>query len=180
EAPRLTVHDLKGALAERLARTWHDNENNEIADASHTVVELVQAGKLEVAEAAARDLLMRYPHAPGLGLPRHRARAPRRKPPGRRLFSEIARHHAPTSRRLRSKLRSQVCRADRQARSAGCALNAIAKRTSSASGNLLTPWRLRRDSARQSDSRDATMPREWKRGLMEKAIKQSGSRSSFP
>ena len=54
-----------GSLAERLARTWHHNEDDDdVDDASHAVVELVQAGKLEDAEAAARDLLMRYPHEP--------------------------------------------------------------------------------------------------------------------
>ena len=35
-----------------------------MTDASHAVVELVQAGKLEDAEATARDLLMRYPDEP--------------------------------------------------------------------------------------------------------------------
>src|SRR6516225_1314577 len=52
------------SLAERVARTWHHNEDDEVDDASHAVVELVHAGKLEDAEAAARDLLKRYPHEP--------------------------------------------------------------------------------------------------------------------
>jgi Flp pilus assembly protein TadD len=63
-ARRFDVHDLKEALAERLARTGHDNEDDEIAYASHAVVELVQAGTLAAAEAAARDLLTRYPDEP--------------------------------------------------------------------------------------------------------------------
>ena len=62
EPRRPNVDDLKEALAERLATTSHGH--NEIADASHRVVELAQAGKLEDAEAAARDLLMRHPHEP--------------------------------------------------------------------------------------------------------------------
>ena len=57
----LDVHDPKEAVANRLV--WHD-EDDEIADASHAVVELVQVGKLDEAEAATRDLLMRYPDEP--------------------------------------------------------------------------------------------------------------------
>jgi hypothetical protein len=63
-ARRFDVHDLKEALAERLARTGHDTEDDEIAYASHAVVELVQAGKLAAAEAAARDVVTRYPYEP--------------------------------------------------------------------------------------------------------------------
>jgi len=55
----LDVHDLKEGLADRLARTWYDNEDDEIADTSHRVVELVHAGQLEHAEVAARE----SPHA---------------------------------------------------------------------------------------------------------------------
>jgi hypothetical protein len=39
EACRPNVHDLKEVLAERLARTWYDNEDDEIADAPQKVVE---------------------------------------------------------------------------------------------------------------------------------------------
>jgi predicted Zn-dependent protease len=42
----------------------HAHEDDEIAVASHVVVELVQAGKLADADAAARDLIMRYPDEP--------------------------------------------------------------------------------------------------------------------
>jgi hypothetical protein len=63
-AQRPDVHSLTNALAERLAQTWHAHGDDEIAVASHVVVELVQAGKLADADAAARDLMMRYPHEP--------------------------------------------------------------------------------------------------------------------
>ena len=64
EARRPDVHDLKEALAERLAKTWHDHGDDEIAISSHTVVELTHLGRLEDAEAAARALLMKYPDEP--------------------------------------------------------------------------------------------------------------------
>jgi hypothetical protein len=61
---RPDVDSLKNALAERLAQIWHSDGGDEIAVASHAVVELVQAGKLPDADAAARDLIMRHPHEP--------------------------------------------------------------------------------------------------------------------
>jgi len=63
-AQRPDVHSLKNALAKRLAQIWHAHGDDEIAVASHVVVELVQAGKLADADTAARDLMMRYPHEP--------------------------------------------------------------------------------------------------------------------
>jgi len=57
----LDAHDLKEAVSNRLV--WHD-EDDEITEASHAVVELVHVGKLNEAEVAARDLLMRYPDEP--------------------------------------------------------------------------------------------------------------------
>jgi len=42
----------------------HSHGDDEIAAASHVVVDLVHAGKLADAEAAARDLIRRYPHEP--------------------------------------------------------------------------------------------------------------------
>ncbi len=86
-----------GSLAERLARTWHHNEDDDVDDASHAVVELVQAGKLEDAEAAARDLLMRYPHEPDgwdcLGIV-HEARGENRRAADcYRKMLEIMRQH---------------------------------------------------------------------------------------
>lgn len=48
-----------------LAAAWkarHDDEQyNELADASNAVVDLVDAGRLDDAEAAAHDLLQRFP-----------------------------------------------------------------------------------------------------------------------
>jgi hypothetical protein len=82
EPRRPDVHDLKEALADRLAQMWHAHGDDEIAVASHVVVELVQAGKLADADAAARDLIMRYPHEPDgwdcLGIV-HEARGENRK-----------------------------------------------------------------------------------------------------
>lgn len=42
----------------------HAHGDDEIAVASHVVVELVEAGKLAEAEVAARDLIRRYPNEP--------------------------------------------------------------------------------------------------------------------
>ena len=85
------------SLAERVARTWHHNEDDEVDDASHAVVELVHAGKLEDAEAAARDLLKRYPHEPDgwdcLGIV-HEARGENRRAADcYRKMLEIMRQH---------------------------------------------------------------------------------------
>jgi SEC-C motif len=49
---------------EATADAAHAHGDDEIAVASHVVVELVQAGKLADANAAARDLIMRYPDEP--------------------------------------------------------------------------------------------------------------------
>ena len=50
------------AIAELLANTQGNaDEEDELTKASNAAVDLVQAGKLEEAEAAARDLIERYP-----------------------------------------------------------------------------------------------------------------------
>jgi hypothetical protein len=49
---------------EARADAAHAHDDDEIAVASHVVVELVQAGKLADADAAARDLIKRYPNEP--------------------------------------------------------------------------------------------------------------------
>ena len=61
---------LAAELAESEARERHLNqtirkleEYRELADASNAVIEMVDAGKLDEAESAARDLLVRYPEA---------------------------------------------------------------------------------------------------------------------
>ena len=61
---KFNVQYLKDALADRLAQQWYAHGDDEIAVASHVVVELVQAGNLEDAETAARDLITRYPDEP--------------------------------------------------------------------------------------------------------------------
>jgi len=87
----------EGTLAGRPARTWQHNEDDDVDDASHAVVELVQAGKLDDAEAVARDLLTRYPHEPDgwdcLGIV-HEARGEnRRAADSYRKMLEIMRQH---------------------------------------------------------------------------------------
>jgi len=76
---------------------WQHNEDDDVDDASHAVVELVQAGKLEDAEAVARDLLTRYPHEPDgwdcLGIV-HEARGENRRAADcYRKMLEIMRQH---------------------------------------------------------------------------------------
>lgn len=56
------VHELKAAVAARLGMSEHDLQRyDELMDASNAAVDLVRAGKLDEAEAAARDLLTRFP-----------------------------------------------------------------------------------------------------------------------
>ncbi len=56
---------MRTAIAARLAGLAQADDEDELAAAaSHAVVHLVKAGKLDAAEAAARDLLMRYPEMP--------------------------------------------------------------------------------------------------------------------
>ena len=59
------IHELKTAIAARLGMSEDDLQRyDELMDASNAVVELVRAGKLDEAEAAARDLLARFPDEP--------------------------------------------------------------------------------------------------------------------
>jgi len=57
---RLEAKQLKAALATRLAGI-DDADGDEMTTASNAVVDLVNAGKLDEAETAARALLARYP-----------------------------------------------------------------------------------------------------------------------
>jgi tetratricopeptide (TPR) repeat protein len=57
-AHRLTLREVK---AEALAQLAADDDLEELTTASNAAVGLVKAGKLEEAEAAARDLLERFP-----------------------------------------------------------------------------------------------------------------------
>jgi hypothetical protein len=58
------------AIAEFLARAeGNPMEEDELTKPSNAAVELVQAGKLEEAEAAARDLIARYPTYTTAGIP---------------------------------------------------------------------------------------------------------------
>jgi tetratricopeptide (TPR) repeat protein len=61
-ADRLHVAELAAAVAARLARAEEEDAYEDALDAaSNAVVELVRAAKLDEAEAAARDLLLRFP-----------------------------------------------------------------------------------------------------------------------
>ena len=56
------MREIKTAIAARLGMSEEDLQRyDELMDASNAAVELVHAGKLDEAEVAARDLLLRYP-----------------------------------------------------------------------------------------------------------------------
>jgi tetratricopeptide (TPR) repeat protein len=56
------IHKLKTAIAAKLGMSEDALQRyDELMDASNAVVELVHAGKLDEAEQAARDLLVRFP-----------------------------------------------------------------------------------------------------------------------
>ena len=54
----------KCCLPKDNAKECADLEDRQIGDSTHVVVELVQAGQLDDAEVAARELLARYPAEP--------------------------------------------------------------------------------------------------------------------
>jgi tetratricopeptide (TPR) repeat protein len=56
------IHQLKTAIATRLGMSEDDLQRyDQLMDASNAAVDLVRAGRLDEAEAAARDLLARFP-----------------------------------------------------------------------------------------------------------------------
>ena len=56
------IHELKTAIAARLGMSGDDLQRyDQLMDASNAAAALVRAGKLDEAEAAARDLLTRFP-----------------------------------------------------------------------------------------------------------------------
>ena len=73
-------HELRTEVAAWLRQAEEEDLlDDALEDASNAVIDLVQAGKLDEAEEAARDLLVRYPDVPRrLGPPRHGARGTRR------------------------------------------------------------------------------------------------------
>jgi tetratricopeptide (TPR) repeat protein len=58
---RLQVQELKAAMAARLAGAEDLDDDDTLMDESNAVIDLIRAGKLDEAEAAARALLARYP-----------------------------------------------------------------------------------------------------------------------
>src|ERR1700679_3012723 len=114
-ADRLQVTELTAAVAARLARAEEEDAYEDALDiASNAVGDLVRAAKLDEAEAAARDLLRRFPDMHDgwdrLGMV-HEARGDR-QPAGCRLLPQGDRIHQGPPRRLRARLRGSV----RQAR----------------------------------------------------------------
>jgi tetratricopeptide (TPR) repeat protein len=59
-AHRLHLREVKAAIAARLSGT-EDADEDELTIASNAAADLVRAGKLDEAEQAARDLLVRFP-----------------------------------------------------------------------------------------------------------------------
>jgi hypothetical protein len=59
-ASPLRLSSVAGEIAGTLAAAY-DDDTDELMDASNAVVDLVHAGKLDEAEQAARDLLVRFP-----------------------------------------------------------------------------------------------------------------------
>jgi tetratricopeptide (TPR) repeat protein len=62
QAKRAAVQEDQRARSADLAAAWE--ESNELDKASNSVLDLIHAGKLDEAEQAARDLLVRYPEVP--------------------------------------------------------------------------------------------------------------------
>jgi len=62
QVKRAAVQEEQCARSADLAAAWE--ESNELDDAFNSVVDLIHAGKLDEAEQAARDLLVRYPEVP--------------------------------------------------------------------------------------------------------------------
>ncbi len=61
---RQSLREVREAMLARLAGDEGPYDDDELTDASNAVVGLIHAGKLDEAEAAARDLLVRYPEVP--------------------------------------------------------------------------------------------------------------------
>jgi tetratricopeptide (TPR) repeat protein len=59
-AHRLHLREVRAAIAARLSGA-EDDDDDELTSASNAAADLVRAGKLDEAEQAARDLLLRFP-----------------------------------------------------------------------------------------------------------------------
>ena len=59
---RQSLREVREALVAKLSGT--DDFDDDLTDASNAVLALIRADKLDEAEAAARDLLVRYPQVP--------------------------------------------------------------------------------------------------------------------
>jgi tetratricopeptide (TPR) repeat protein len=59
-AHRSSIHEVRAAIAAKLAGA-EQADDDELTTASNAVIDLVHAGKLDEAEQAARDLVVRFP-----------------------------------------------------------------------------------------------------------------------
>ena len=59
-----SLREVRAAMRAKFAGTDVDDLDDDPTDASNTVLDLIRDGKLDEAEAAARDLLVRYPEIP--------------------------------------------------------------------------------------------------------------------
>lgn len=59
-----SLREVRAAMMARLAGTCDDDFDHDPTEASNAVLDLIRDGKLDEAEAAARDLLERYPEVP--------------------------------------------------------------------------------------------------------------------
>ena len=61
---RQSLREVRETMLARLAGSDDDVFDDELTEASNAVLALIRADKLDEAEAAARDLLVRYPQVP--------------------------------------------------------------------------------------------------------------------
>jgi tetratricopeptide (TPR) repeat protein len=113
------IHELKTAIAAKLGMSEDALQRyDELTDASNAVAELIHAGKLDEAEQAARDLLVRFPDVHD-GYDRlamvHEARGENRQAADcyRKVIAFIRQHPDDYAR-----LRGRIHQAGRQARPA--------------------------------------------------------------
>ena len=120
-ARRVEERQARAAFLERFAEAYEvDEELEELTTASNAAVDLVNAGKLKEAEAAARDLIARYPDVHDgwdrLGM-MYEAKGDNKAAAD--CYRRAARGHPRAPSAMRSGVRPGVRRSRRQARPAG-------------------------------------------------------------
>ena len=61
---RQSLREVREAMLSKLAGTEDAVDDDDLDEASNAVIDLIRTGQLDAAEAAARDLLVRYPEVP--------------------------------------------------------------------------------------------------------------------